>query len=113
MQVDDYDDKSSRTRKTGFAIEDIPIPDPGPRRIPAWEHTLAKMMSGGEHQMHGLTGRSLIYFTSIFVSLGVFLFGYDQGVMSGIITGKHFKSYFKDPSPAEIGTVKFSEFCLL
>lgn len=26
------------------------------------------------------------YFTSIFVSLGVFLFGYDQGVMSGIIT---------------------------
>lgn len=31
-----------------------------------------------------LTRRS--YFTSIFVSLGVFLFGYDQGVMSGIIT---------------------------
>lgn len=28
----------------------------------------------------------LRYFTSIFVSLGVFLFGYDQGVMSGIIT---------------------------
>ena len=26
------------------------------------------------------------YFTSIFVSLGVFLFGYDQGVMSGILT---------------------------
>ena len=26
------------------------------------------------------------YFTSVFVSLGVFLFGYDQGVMSGIIT---------------------------
>jgi len=31
-----------------------------------------------------LTGSS--YFTSVFVSLGVFLFGYDQGVMSGIIT---------------------------
>lgn len=29
------------------------------------------------------------YFTSIFVSLGVFLFGYDQGVMSGIITYGH------------------------
>lgn len=28
----------------------------------------------------------LSYFTSVFVSLGVFLFGYDQGVMSGIIT---------------------------
>ena len=26
------------------------------------------------------------YFTTVFVSLGVFLFGYDQGVMSGIIT---------------------------
>ena len=26
------------------------------------------------------------YFTSVFVSLGGFLFGYDQGVMSGIIT---------------------------
>ena len=26
------------------------------------------------------------YFTSVFVSVGVFLFGYDQGVMSGIIT---------------------------
>lgn len=26
------------------------------------------------------------YFTTLFVSLGVFLFGYDQGVMSGIIT---------------------------
>lgn len=33
---------------------------------------------------HALTLDS--YFTSIFVSLGVFLFGYDQGVMSGIIT---------------------------
>ena len=29
------------------------------------------------------------YFTSVFVSLGVFLFGYDQGVMSGIITYVH------------------------
>ena len=28
----------------------------------------------------------LRYFTSVFVSVGVFLFGYDQGVMSGIIT---------------------------
>lgn len=36
--------------------------------------------------MHGLTGKPLVYFTSVFVSLGVFLFGYDQGVMSGIIT---------------------------
>ncbi|KAK8094494.1 General substrate transporter [Apiospora hydei] len=45
------------------------------------------------------------YFTSIFVSLGVFLFGYDQGVMSGIITGPFFRDYFNHPSHAEIGTM--------
>lgn len=55
--------------------------------------------------MHGLTGKALVYFTSVFVSLGVFLFGYDQGVMSGIITGPHFRDYFNQPSKAEIGTM--------
>jgi MFS family permease len=45
------------------------------------------------------------YFTSIFVSLGVFLFGYDQGVMSGIITGPFFYDYFDQPSKATIGTM--------
>lgn len=101
--MDDYDDKPSRIRKIGFAIEDIPIPGPEPRHITKLEHKIAAMMNGGERQMHGLTGRSLIYFTSIFVSLGVFLFGYDQGVMSGIITGSYFKTYFADPSPALLG----------
>ncbi|SCW04064.1 LAFE_0H05116g1_1 [Lachancea fermentati] len=52
-----------------------------------------------------LTGRALLYFTSVFVSLGVFLFGYDQGVMSGIITGVYFKDYFNDPSRAAIGNM--------
>ncbi|KAL4786676.1 hypothetical protein BJX76DRAFT_80647 [Aspergillus varians] len=56
-------------------------------------------------QTHGLVGKPLLYFTSVFVSLGVFLFGYDQGVMSGIITGSYFKDYFNQPSRAEIGTV--------
>lgn len=55
--------------------------------------------------MHGLTGKPLVYFTSIFVSLGVFLFGYDQGVMSGIITGPFFKDYFNQPGSAEVGTM--------
>jgi len=55
--------------------------------------------------MHGLHGKKLLYFLSIFVSLGVFLFGYDQGVMSGIITGPYFKDYFNHPSRAEIGTM--------
>ncbi|KAI5358117.1 putative major facilitator, sugar transporter, major facilitator superfamily [Septoria linicola] len=59
----------------------------------------------GPARMHGLHGKKLIYFLSIFVSLGVFLFGYDQGVMSGIITGPYFKDYFNQPSAAEIGTM--------
>ncbi|KAK7059064.1 hypothetical protein VNI00_001688 [Paramarasmius palmivorus] len=42
---------------------------------------------------------------SVFVSLGVFLFGYDQGVMSGIITGPHFRSYFNKPTALELGTM--------
>lgn len=59
----------------------------------------------GPSRMHGLHGKKLIYFLSIFVSLGVFLFGYDQGVMSGIITGSYFKDYFNQPTRAEIGTM--------
>ncbi|KAJ7125692.1 general substrate transporter [Mycena crocata] len=50
-----------------------------------------------------LVGQPLLYAISIFASLGVFLFGYDQGVMSGIITGPHFIKYFHDPTAAEIG----------
>lgn len=52
-----------------------------------------------------LTGRPLLYFTSIFVSLGVFLFGYDQGVMSGCLTGPYFKEQFNNPSRAAIGNM--------
>ncbi|TGZ77796.1 general substrate transporter [Ascodesmis nigricans] len=59
----------------------------------------------GSDSIHGLTGKPLLYFTSVFVSLGVFLFGYDQGVMSGIITGPYFKEYFNHPTRAEIGTM--------
>ncbi|KAI5787090.1 general substrate transporter [Geopyxis carbonaria] len=65
-------------------------------------------MAGGRRpgdSIHGLTGKPLLYFTSVFVSLGVFLFGYDQGVMSGIITGPYFKDYFNQPTRAEIGTM--------
>ncbi|KJA25760.1 hypothetical protein HYPSUDRAFT_37230 [Hypholoma sublateritium FD-334 SS-4] len=52
-----------------------------------------------------LVGQSLLYTISVFVSLGVFLFGYDQGVMSGIITGPYFRKYFDYPGPIEIGTI--------
>lgn len=86
----------------------IEIPRPPPRRISRIERLLAVIMSPSNRQtaqVHGLVGKPLLYFTSVFVSLGVFLFGYDQGVMSGIITGWYFKDYFNQPSRAAIGTV--------
>ncbi|KAI0034255.1 general substrate transporter [Vararia minispora EC-137] len=52
-----------------------------------------------------LVGQALLYSISVFASLGVFLFGYDQGVMSGIITGPHFRSFFNQPGPLETGTM--------
>lgn len=52
-----------------------------------------------------LVGRALLNFTSIFVSLGVFLFGFEQGLMSSLLTNKYFQNYFNHPKPAEIGTM--------
>ncbi|KAH9846809.1 general substrate transporter [Lenzites betulinus] len=52
-----------------------------------------------------LVGQPLLYAISIFASLGVFLFGYDQGVMSGVITGPYFRKYFNEPSAIEVGTM--------
>ncbi|KAF8812059.1 general substrate transporter [Phlegmacium glaucopus] len=55
-----------------------------------------------------LVGHQLLYAISVFASLGVFLFGYDQGhvsVMSGIITGPHFISFFKTPTAIEVGSI--------
>lgn len=52
-----------------------------------------------------LVGQPLLYAISIFASLGVFLFGYDQGVMSGVITGPHFRKFFNSPGAIEIGTM--------
>ncbi|KAI2670325.1 hypothetical protein DTO013E5_6509 [Penicillium roqueforti] len=94
--------------RSGVDIEKIKIPAPPPRHISRVERVLAAIMTprdGPNTQMHGLVGKPLLYFTSVFVSLGVFLFGYDQGVMSGIITGWYFKDYFNQPSRATIGTV--------
>lgn len=53
----------------------------------------------------GIKGDSLMLFVTCFASLGVFLFGYDQGVMSGVITGPYFKAYFHHPTAYEIGTL--------
>ncbi|KUJ08630.1 uncharacterized protein LY89DRAFT_711641 [Mollisia scopiformis] len=104
-QEDPEDDTEEEKHNRGVVKEDIRIPEPAPRYISRVEHILAAIMSGGERQMHGLTGKPLVYFTSVFVSLGVFLFGYDQGVMSGIITGPFFKDYFNQPTRAEVGTM--------
>lgn len=50
-------------------------------------------------------GNRLVYFTSAFVSLFVSLFGYEQGVCSGILTFVTFDSYFNHPTATEIGLV--------
>ncbi|GMF82527.1 unnamed protein product [[Candida] boidinii] len=52
-----------------------------------------------------LKGQALLYLTSVFVSLGVFIFGYDQGYMSGVIVNTIFEKYYNHPSSVEIGTV--------
>ncbi|KAK4157437.1 hypothetical protein C8A00DRAFT_29584 [Chaetomidium leptoderma] len=96
----------STSRHAGaISKEAIHIPNVGHRKTSRAERLLAAIMTGGMSSIHGLTGKPLLYFTSIFVSLGVFLFGYDQGVMSGIIVGKYFKEYFHDPSYAQIATM--------
>ncbi|GAA6059113.1 hypothetical protein JCM10212_003860 [Sporobolomyces blumeae] len=51
------------------------------------------------------SSKRLLLQVSLFASLGVFLFGYDQGVMSGIITGPYFKAYFHQPTKFEVATM--------
>jgi hypothetical protein len=109
-----YQDESSEKPERGaIRKEDIEIPEPGPRNIPKAEQIIARLIMAprdGPSRIHGLHGKKLVfvldpvlilfkltllnsYFTSVFVSLGVFLFGYDQGVMSGIITCAVLNSY--------------------
>ncbi|CAK4029891.1 MFS glucose transporter mfs1-like [Lecanosticta acicola] len=106
----DVHNSEKEKQQAGFVArkEDIRVPSPPPKPIGWGPRLLARVMSPGEDgpsRMHGLHGKKLIYFLSIFVSLGVFLFGYDQGVMSGIITGPYFKNYFNQPTAAEVGTM--------
>lgn len=90
---------------SGQSSFNIQIPQPATQIPSIGDKVIAFIMTAGRNSSHGLTGKPLLYFTSIFVSLGVFLFGYDQGVMSGIITGTYFKDYFDQPSRAELGTM--------
>ncbi|OCK77292.1 hypothetical protein K432DRAFT_436604 [Lepidopterella palustris CBS 459.81] len=109
VRYQSQESKREKSEQSGVVKrkEDIEIPDPGPRTISRAQRILAFIMAprDGPSRMHGLHGKKLIYFTSVFVSLGVFLFGYDQGVMSGIITGSYFKDYFNQPSSAQVGTM--------
>lgn len=98
--------RSPSRRADSIDKEAIRIPEVVRRKASKGERLIAAIMTGGSSSIHGLTGKPLLwvlarrcvlgsktslteahsYFTSVFVSLGVFLFGYDQGVMSGIIT---------------------------
>ena len=104
-----YDTSGIGEEKKSLVKEEISIPTPDKSRFrpSKFEVFLAFSMSGDRQNAgtFGLVGKPLLYFTSIFVSLGVFLFGYDQGVMSGIITGSHFNDQFNHPGAAEIGTM--------
>ncbi|KAL4400120.1 carbohydrate:proton symporter [Malassezia pachydermatis] len=53
----------------------------------------------------GMHGDALMMFVTCFASLGVFMFGYDQGVMSGILTHPAFKEFFEHPTAAQVGTM--------
>ncbi|RMZ72842.1 mfs monosaccharide transporter [Pyrenophora seminiperda CCB06] len=65
----------------GLRLEDIEIPDPGPRTINKAEKLLAAIMApnDGPSRIHGLHGKKLI--------------------------GIYFKDYFNQPSAAELGTM--------
>ncbi|RYO86579.1 hypothetical protein DL766_003426 [Monosporascus sp. MC13-8B] len=95
--VSDHGERRPRTHAGVVSKESIEIPDVAPRRNSRARRFIAAIMPG--------SSKFLLYFTTVFVSLGVFLFGYDQGVMSGIITGPHFRDAFNNPSKAEVGTM--------
>jgi len=57
---DNYDGAEPKSYHPGIVKEEITIPEPGPRYIGRAEHILAAIMSGGERQMHGLTGKPLV-----------------------------------------------------
>jgi len=57
---DDFETREQKDDHPGLVKEEIEIPDPAPRYITRAEHILAAIMSGGERQMHGLTGKPLV-----------------------------------------------------
>ncbi|CAM1503985.1 Fc.00g015760.m01.CDS01 [Cosmosporella sp. VM-42] len=95
--------RRSHSRNHTINKEAIEVPDFTPRRPSRGERCIGAIMSGQTGSIHGLTGKALLYGPDAIPC--VFLFGYDQGVMSGIITGPYFIDYFDHPSRAEVGTM--------
>lgn len=50
-------------------------------------------------------GRAFNIFTGFFAAIGSFLFGYDSGIISSILTFSHFNAHFNNPSAALTGAV--------
>ena len=63
------------------------------------DHTLEPhnpAIHGHQHKFVGLHGRKLGMAVSVVATTGFLLFGYDQGVMSGIISADPFNNYFPE-----------------
>jgi hypothetical protein len=58
--LDAFEGRTQKEHHPGLVKEEIEIPRPAPRNIGKVEHLLAAIMSGGERQMHGLTGKPLV-----------------------------------------------------
>ncbi|KAI9252968.1 general substrate transporter [Phascolomyces articulosus] len=52
-----------------------------------------------------IQGTPLLYFLACFASVGQFLFGYDQGVLSGILVNEHWLATFNHPTETMQGFV--------
>lgn len=77
----------------------------GPDPSPGQNHDDMDTVFPHEIPRSVLIGRPLLIFTSCFVSICVFLFGYDQGYFSSIIVNPYFKDEFNNPTSYQIGTV--------
>ncbi|TRM61334.1 general substrate transporter [Schizophyllum amplum] len=66
------------------------------------EHTRSRMKDGVPHYM-GLSGDRLIMMITAIATCGFLLFGYDQGVMSGIVSAPQFYRIFPDLNPDTAG----------
>lgn len=50
-------------------------------------------------------GKSITLFSSAFLAIGGFLFGYDSGIITSSISVSHFQEYFNNPSDTVTGGI--------